>query len=87
MAKNKKTEATGILIARRPILHLSRQYAPGDELPTDDTAMVEAWVEHKAAAWEKVKPGGKKISSGGAATGDTTESTVSTQTEEDDKEE
>lgn len=33
------------LIARKAILHLSRQYMPGDELPTSDTKMMQAWID------------------------------------------
>lgn len=40
------------LIARKPILHLSRQYMPGDELPTSDTTMMQAWIDAETAFWK-----------------------------------
>lgn len=40
------------LIALLPILYLSKQYAPGDEIPASNQAMVEAWLENNAAIWE-----------------------------------
>lgn len=40
------------LIALLPILYLSKQYAPGDEIPASNPAMVEAWLENNAAIWE-----------------------------------
>lgn len=32
------------LIAKRPVLYLARQYKAGEELPTSDPVMVEAWI-------------------------------------------
>jgi len=58
--RKKKTEGTGVLIARLPILHLTIQYAPGDELPTADMAMVKVWLESKAAVWGKKKAKGQQ---------------------------
>lgn len=40
------------LIALRPILFGCRQYEVGDTLPTDDKALVIAWVAAGSAAWE-----------------------------------
>ena len=39
------------LTARLPVLYLSRQYRPGDELPATDSALVEAWLDSGAAYW------------------------------------
>jgi len=39
------------LVARIPILYLSRQYKVGDELPASDANMVQAWLDAKSAAW------------------------------------
>lgn len=39
------------LTARLPVLYLSRQYRPGDELPATDSALVDAWLESGAAYW------------------------------------
>ncbi len=40
-----------MLKALRPILYRSTLYGVGDQLPSDDTAMVEAWIEAGSAAW------------------------------------
>ena len=37
------------LIAKRPILYRGRMYQAGDNLPGDDTRMVEAWLENDSA--------------------------------------
>lgn len=39
------------LVATYPILYHSHQYAVGDTLPVNDTAMVEAWIEAGTAVW------------------------------------
>lgn len=39
------------LIAVYPILYLAHQYKVGDELPTANAAMVEAWLAAGTAAW------------------------------------
>lgn len=41
------------LIAVFPILFESRNYKPGDELPTHNNRLVEAWVNNGAAVWKK----------------------------------
>lgn len=40
-----------VLTAQQDILFESKIYAPGDELPTKDAAMVEAWIEAGTAVW------------------------------------
>ena len=39
------------LIAKQSILFESKLYAPGAELPTKNTGMVEAWIEAGTAIW------------------------------------
>ena len=39
------------LIAIYPILYLSKQYEPGETLPANNQAMVDAWLEAKTAEW------------------------------------
>lgn len=39
------------LTAQRDILFESKIYAPGDELPTKDAGMVEAWLAAGTAVW------------------------------------
>ena|GEM_PF-4296837 len=34
-----------------PILYLSHQYAPGDELPANDPDMTKAWITAGTAEW------------------------------------
>lgn len=34
------------------ILFQNRLYSAGDDLPTQDAAMVSAWLEAKTAVWE-----------------------------------
>jgi len=46
-----KPEEEKRLTAILPILFESRQYAPGDVLPTHNAEMVELWLEGKAAEW------------------------------------
>lgn len=41
------------LMALIPILYLSHQYKPGEELPAGDAKMVEAWIEAKSACWKE----------------------------------
>lgn len=49
------------LIAKRPILFESKQYAAGDELPTKDTQMVNAWIEGGSAVAEDVTVNGSSV--------------------------
>ena len=52
------------LIATRPVLYLARQYGVGDELPSKDPSMVEAWLTAGSAVWkdenEQVPPAAPK---------------------------
>lgn len=41
------------LIALVPILFESKLYGVGTELPTHNTAMVDAWIEAKTAVWKE----------------------------------
>lgn len=41
------------LKATRSILHQNRLYGAGEELPTYDAALVNAWLEAKSAVWHK----------------------------------
>ena len=41
------------LIAKYPILYLSKQYDIGDELVANNPEMVKAWLDAGTAAWEK----------------------------------
>ena len=43
----------GQLIAVFPILFESRNYKPGDELPTHNSRLVEAWLSNGAAVWKE----------------------------------
>ncbi|MDO5391026.1 MAG: hypothetical protein Q4F24_08085 [Eubacteriales bacterium] len=47
------------LVATHYILHLSKQYEPGDELPASDESMVNAWISAGTAMWQT-----EEISSG-----------------------
>lgn len=55
------------LIARIPILYLAKQYKDGEELPVNDTVMVNAWIEAGSAFWkeddsaEQPKPKAKAV--------------------------
>lgn len=40
------------LIATSHILYLSKQYAPGDELPRNSKEMEQAWIDAKTAKLE-----------------------------------
>lgn len=40
------------LVAKRPVLWLSRQYAAGDVLPTNRLDMISAWIEAGSAEWQ-----------------------------------
>lgn len=42
-----------VLIAKRPILHLAKLYHVGDELPTSDSVMLDAWLDAGSAEWQK----------------------------------
>ena len=42
-----------VLIAKRPILHLAKLYHVGDELPTSDPVMLDAWLDAGSAEWQK----------------------------------
>ena len=48
------------LIARVSVLYLSRLYKVGDELPTSDPVMVQAWLEAGSAVWESGEAPAKK---------------------------
>ena len=41
------------LIATQPILYKAKQYLFGDELPTSDEKMVEAWIGAGSACWSE----------------------------------
>lgn len=41
------------LIARVPVLTQGRQYAPGERLPTDDTALTALWLQYGSAYWDE----------------------------------
>lgn len=45
-------EKTKKLFALYPILFESHQYKIGEQLPTHNMEMVEAWVESEAAVWK-----------------------------------
>lgn len=40
-----------MLKATAPILYRSKLYGVGDLLPSDNPAMVEAWIEARSAKW------------------------------------
>ena len=40
------------LIAKRDVLFRSKMYKPGDVLPADNEAMVEAWLAADSAKWD-----------------------------------
>ena len=40
-------------IAKRPILDLAKLYHVGDELPTSDPVMLDAWLDAGSAEWQK----------------------------------
>ena len=44
------------LKATRSILHQNRLYGAGDELPTTDAALVNAWLDAESAVWDEEKP-------------------------------
>ena len=39
------------LIAKYPILYLSKQYEVGEELIANDPDMVKAWIDAETAEW------------------------------------
>ena len=39
------------LIATRPILYLDKAYKNGEELPTDNPAMLQGWLDAGSAKW------------------------------------
>lgn len=41
------------LIAKQPILYKAKQYLFGDELPTSDEKMAEAWIGAGSACWSE----------------------------------
>lgn len=45
------SDAPKVCLAQAYILYNSTQYKPGDELPTNDPEMLEAWLEAGTAAW------------------------------------
>lgn len=47
-------DAGKLLIARKPILYLARQYKVGEIIPANDAAMVEAWLDAGSAVWMAV---------------------------------
>lgn len=51
-AKEEVEEKTPKLIALYPILFESHQYKIGEQLPTHNMDMVEAWVKSEAATWK-----------------------------------
>lgn len=48
---NEEEERT--LIAILPILFESHQYKPGDDLPTHNFEMTDAWIKNHAAKWKE----------------------------------
>lgn len=40
------------LIAKRSILHLANQYNTGEELPQNDSKMVELWIKYGSAQYD-----------------------------------
>ena len=59
-----------VCLAQTYILYNSTQYKPGDELPTNDPKMLEAWLEAKTAAWvDKAIAKSAKAQSATAMTG------------------
>lgn len=44
------------LKATRSILHQNRLYGAGDELPTTDAALVNAWLDAESAVWDEERP-------------------------------
>lgn len=44
------------LIARCPVLYLSKTYKAGDALPLNDPLMVSAWLDAGTAAWDEDAP-------------------------------
>lgn len=46
-----KEEESPVLRAVSYILYNSRQYAPGQELPTNNLDMVKAWIDAGTAVW------------------------------------
>lgn len=49
------------LIAVCSILFDNRNYEPGDELPTHNTGLVEAWIDNGAAVWKDMEGLGKQV--------------------------
>lgn len=56
------------LIAISPILFESVNYEPGDELPTYNAGLVEAWIRNGAAIWRDDEEPEKKLVKGKART-------------------
>lgn len=54
------------LIAQTTILFESRLYNPGEELPTKNPEMVEAWLKAETAVWDK----NEKLQAGGESKAD-----------------
>lgn len=52
--EEEEEEEEKVLLAQTYILYNSHQYKPGDELPGNDPAMLEAWLEAGTAAWVSV---------------------------------
>lgn len=49
--RDKEEDQKKKLIARTYILHDSRQYKPGEQLPANKADMVTAWIEAGTAVW------------------------------------
>ena len=50
------------LVAKSPILYRSKQYKIGEQLPADNQAMVDAWLEAESAEWiDETKDAPEKI--------------------------
>lgn len=44
------------LIAQRPVLYMGRSYERGAALPTQDRAMMEAWLRAGSSVWRDDGP-------------------------------
>jgi hypothetical protein len=57
------------LKATRSVLYQNRLYGAGDELPTTDAALVNAWLDAKSAVWDEEKPAKQTETTPGTASG------------------
>lgn len=57
-----------VLLAQTFILYHAHQYKPGDELPGNDPAMLEAWLKAGTAAWAEVSESAPGIAVPASAT-------------------